>query len=58
VEFGARDQVGGAQVVEKLRVREPPAPAHDLFFHHRDVGGGAAEGGGAELEEEESEFPE
>src|SRR5262249_24254305 len=56
--IGSRNEIGGAEVVEKLFVREPATPAHDLLLHERDVRRGSAERRGTEPEEENSDLNE
>ena len=51
-----RNEIGRAEKIEKLVVREPAPPAHDLVLHHRNVRSGPTERGRAELEKERREL--
>src|SRR3954464_4667607 len=55
---GPRDQVRGAEQVEKLIARHPGPAPNDLLPHHRAVRGGAAEGGRPQPKEEASQLPQ
>jgi hypothetical protein len=48
----AGDQVGRADEVEELGVRQPPAPPDDLVLHQRDVRRRPAEAGRAQPQEQ------
>lgn len=56
VEVGPGIKLGGADVVEKLIMRQP-APAPDNFvFHHPDVRRGTTERGRPKLEKQHCQF--
>ena len=55
---GPRNQVGRAEVVEKLLAGEPVTTTDDLVLHHGDVRRRAPEGDGAELQEESRQLAE
>jgi hypothetical protein len=51
------NEIGCAKQIEKLVMRQPTPPAHNLVFHHRDMRGRTTERSGTQSQKKQTQSP-